>query len=150
MECMKPKKGSTKEIVVPVAMLPDVILAALYEKWISLIKRSRPKRKNTSRLWILSRIATDSSREKGEKMAKKERKWELNRKQYQLIRKMDHQEMEEYLNAVYEKGIKAGQQQTPSFNTALALARIGEIKGIGDIKLNQIHMALLNAGAPKI
>ena len=150
MECMKPKKGSTKEIVVPVAMLSDVILAALYEKWISLIKRSRPKRKNTSRLWILSRIATDSSREKGEKMAKKERKWELNRKQYQLIRKMDHQEMEEYLNAVYEKGIKAGQQQTPSFNTALALARIGEIKGIGDIKLNQIHMALLNAGAPKI
>lgn len=83
-------------------------------------------------------------------MAKKERKWELNRKQYQLIRKMDHQEMEEYLNAVYENGIKAGQQQTPSFNTALALARIGEIKGIGDIKLNQIHIALLNAGAPKI
>lgn len=83
-------------------------------------------------------------------MAKKERKWELNRKQYQLIRKMDHQEMEEYLNAVYENGIKAGQQQTPSSNTALALARIGEIKGIGDIKLNQIHMALLNAGAPKI
>lgn len=83
-------------------------------------------------------------------MANKERKWELNRKQYQLIRKMDHQEMEEYLNAVYENGIKAGQQQAPSFNTALALARIGEIKGIGDIKLNQIHMALLNAGAPKI
>lgn len=31
MECMKPKK-SEKEAVAPVKALPDVILAALYEK----------------------------------------------------------------------------------------------------------------------
>lgn len=45
------------------------------------------------------------------------------RKEYKKvgIRKMDHQEMEEYLNAVYENGIKAGQQQIPSFNTALGV-----------------------------
>lgn len=83
-------------------------------------------------------------------MAKKEKRVELNRKQYQQIRKMDHNQMEQYMNSVYEQGMDAGQQQAPSFNTALALARIGEIKGIGDIKLNQIHMALINAGAPKI
>lgn len=38
MECMKPKKGSTKEMVVPVVMLPDVILSALYEKMDQLDK----------------------------------------------------------------------------------------------------------------
>lgn len=43
MECMKPKKGSTKEIVVPVAMLPDVILAALYEKMDQLDKEITAK-----------------------------------------------------------------------------------------------------------
>lgn len=49
MECMKPKKNG-KEVVVPVKALPDVILAALYEKWICLIRKSQPKRKNTNRL----------------------------------------------------------------------------------------------------
>lgn len=83
-------------------------------------------------------------------MAKKEKRIELNRKQYQQIRKMDHNQMEQYMNSVYEQGMDAGRQQAPSFNTALALAKIGEIKGIGDIKLNQIHIALINAGAPKI
>lgn len=33
-------------------------------------------------------------------MAKREQ-WELNRKKYQEIRKMDHKEMEIYLNGIY-------------------------------------------------
>ena len=38
------------------------------------------------------------------------KKYELNRKQYDRIRKMDHNDMKEYLNAVYENGYSAGER----------------------------------------
>ena len=38
------------------------------------------------------------------------KKYELNRKQYDRIRKMDHNDMKEYLNAVYENGYRAGER----------------------------------------
>ena len=40
------------------------------------------------------------------------KKYELNRKQYERIRKMDHNDMKEYLNAVYENGYRAGERAT--------------------------------------
>lgn len=39
------------------------------------------------------------------------KKYELNRKQYDRIRKMDHNDMKEYLNAVYENGYRAGEKE---------------------------------------
>lgn len=38
------------------------------------------------------------------------KKYELNRKQYDRIRKMDHNDMKEYLNAVYENGYRSGER----------------------------------------
>lgn len=72
--------------------------------------------------------------------------YELNRKTYLMIKKMDHQEMEEYLNAVYRKGIKKGQASGISFDSKKALEAIGQIKGIGPAKLEQIKLAILVAG----
>lgn len=80
-------------------------------------------------------------------MAKKEKKYELNRKQYQLIRKMDHQEMQAYLNAVYENGVIAGRKEAKPFDTLLALSEIKKAKGIGPAKLELIYKAMLAAGA---
>ena len=72
--------------------------------------------------------------------------YELNRKTYLMIKKMDHQEMKEYLNAVYRNGIKIGQVSGTSFDSKKALEAIGQIKGIGPAKLEQIKLAILVAG----
>lgn len=79
-------------------------------------------------------------------MAKREQ-WELNRKKYQEIRKMDHKEMEMYLNAVYRKGLKAGEKAAGSFDMNICLAAVSEIKGIGPAKIEQIRLAMIAAGA---
>lgn len=83
-------------------------------------------------------------------MAKKEKKYELNRKQYQLIRKMDHQEMQAYLNAVYKNGVSAGQQQAGRFDTLFAVSEIIKQKGIGIRKTEAIYKILLAAGAQNL
>lgn len=83
-------------------------------------------------------------------MAKKEKKYELNRKQYQLIRKMDHQEMQAYLNAVYKNGVSAGQQQVGRFDTLFAVSEIIKQKGIGIRKTEAIYKILLAAGAQNL
>ena len=72
--------------------------------------------------------------------------YELNRKTYLMIKKMDHQEMKEYLNAVYQNGIKKGQASGTSFDSKKVLEAIGQIKGIGPAKLEQIKLAILVAG----
>lgn len=81
-------------------------------------------------------------------MAKaKVKEFELNRKKYQEIRKMDHNDMQEYLNAVYRNGVAAGKVAAgPSFNMELAMESIGQIKGIGPVKLEQIRLAMMAAG----
>lgn len=79
-------------------------------------------------------------------MAKREQ-WELNRKKYQEIRKMDHKEMEMYLNAVYRNGLKAGEKAAGSFDMNICLTAVSEIKGIGPAKVEQIRLAMIAAGA---
>ena len=49
-------------------------------------------------------------------MAKKKKVVEINRNKYNQIRKMDHNTMEEYINSIFEMGMKAA---APSFDTAL-------------------------------
>ena len=78
----------------------------------------------------------------------KEKEFELNRKKYQEIRKMDHNDMQQYLNAVYRNGMAAGKRAAASsFDAKLALEAIGNIKGIGPAKLEQIKLAMMAAGA---
>ena len=78
----------------------------------------------------------------------KEKEFELNRKKYQEIRKIDHNDMQQYLNAVYRNGMAAGKRAAASsFDAKLALEAIGNIKGIGPAKLEQIKLAMMAAGA---
>lgn len=61
---------------------------------------------------------------------------------------MDHNDMQEYLNEVYRKGKAAGEMAAePSFDAKLALEAISKIKGIGPAKIEQIHEAMVAAGA---
>lgn len=82
-------------------------------------------------------------------MAKaREYEFELNRKKYQEIRKMDHNDMQEYLNEVYKKGKTAGKMEAkPSFDAKIAMEAINNIKGIGPAKMEQIKLAMIAAGA---
>lgn len=77
-------------------------------------------------------------------MAKKKKAVEINRNKYNQIRKMDHNTMEEYINSIFEMGMKAA---ALSFDTALAMEAISQIKGIGPVKVQQIKLALIAAGA---
>lgn len=79
---------------------------------------------------------------------------EINRNKYNQIRKMDHSTMKECIGGYYEQGFaagyKMGQTAASSFNTILAIAAISKIKGIGKVKLRQIYLALIEAGAKDI
>lgn len=79
---------------------------------------------------------------------KKNKAITINRNRYNDIKRMDHSSMEEYVNEVYEKGVEAGQKAAAgSFDTALAMETISQIKGIGPVKVQQIKLALIAAGA---
>lgn len=85
-------------------------------------------------------------------MAKKKKPVEINRNKYNQIKKMDHSTMEECIGEYYEQGFAAGYkigqaEAGKTFDAAAALAAIREIKGIGLIKLQQICLAMVAAGA---
>ena len=79
---------------------------------------------------------------------KKNKAITINRNRYNDIKRMDHGSMEEYVNEVYEKGVEAGKKAAAgSFDTALTMEAISQIKGIGPVKVQQIKLALITAGA---
>lgn len=84
-------------------------------------------------------------------MAKKGKAVEINRDEYNRIRKMDHGSMERHIAGYYDRGYAAGyearRQQETSFHLALALEEIRNIKGVGETKLSQIRTVLIAAGA---
>lgn len=77
-------------------------------------------------------------------MGKRNKPITINRNKYNEIRKMDHNTMEEYINSIFEMGMKAA---APSFDTELFMESISQIKGIGPAKMEQIKLALVAAGA---
>lgn len=83
---------------------------------------------------------------------KQEKIIEINRNQYNQIRKMDHRSMELCISRYYEQGFHAGekaggQAAKEAFDMELALELIGTIHGIGDKKLVSIRQSLITAGA---
>lgn len=71
------------------------------------------------------------------------KKYELNRKQYDRIRKMDHNDMKEYLNAIYENGYRSGERAVSEKAAEVPdLAGLEEemqnIRGIGGAKARAV------------
>lgn len=73
-------------------------------------------------------------------MAKKE----LNRKEYDRIRKMDHKSMEAYFREQYEKGFEAANKanEVSIDKINLAIEKIASLPGIGEKKLSLIKEIL--------
>lgn len=81
-------------------------------------------------------------------MAKtKENPTGFTNEKWKQLKKADRPVMQAYITEIYNRGFEKGQQASGSFDLSLALESIGQIKGIGDVKLEQIRLALIAAGA---
>ena len=70
----------------------------------------------------------------------------INRKEYQNIRKMDHNQMNVYLQNIYKNaymdGFKAGTESVPGIDIAEITEVLLGIKGIGEKRVEAILEAL--------
>ena len=73
-------------------------------------------------------------------MAKK--KFELNRKEYLKIRKMDHYQMKNFMQSMYDSGFKNGQASVPTLDIGLIKKALLNVKGIGEKKASDIVVAI--------
>ena len=73
-------------------------------------------------------------------MAKK--KFELNRKVYQSVKKMDHNQMNNFMQNMYDSGFKDGQASVPRLDISLIKKALLNVKGIGEKKAADIIIAI--------
>ncbi|MGN0338633.1 MAG: hypothetical protein ACI4EE_14160 [Lachnospiraceae bacterium] len=71
-------------------------------------------------------------------MAKKKVGYEVNRNEYNKVRKMDHSQMQKWANDIFEKGQQSAKRLTPEE----IHERLVKIKGIGENKADAIIKAL--------
>lgn len=73
------------------------------------------------------------------------KQYELNRKEYQKIRKMDHEQMRSYCGGIFAKGYETGVRESEVLLEAdMRRAMLG-VKGIGEKKAEDIVQALRTA-----
>ncbi len=72
------------------------------------------------------------------------KEFELNRKTYKDIKRMDHHQMETYIKEIYDLGVKNGEQAATDeqIKPADIKLAISSVKGIGDKKTEEIMLAL--------
>ena len=73
-------------------------------------------------------------------MAKK--KFELNRKVYQSVKKMDHNQMNNFMQNMYDSGFKDGQVSVPTLDIGLIKKALLSVKGIGEKKAMDVIDAI--------
>jgi hypothetical protein len=73
-------------------------------------------------------------------MAKK--RFELNRKVYQSVKKMDHNQMNNFMQNMYDSGFKDGQVSVPGLDISLIKKTLLSVKGIGEKKAADIIIAI--------
>lgn len=66
----------------------------------------------------------------------------INRKEYQNIRKMDHNQMNLYLQEIYKNGYTDGVKSVPGIDIAEIKKVLLSIKGLGEKKVEAILLAL--------
>lgn len=73
-------------------------------------------------------------------MAKK--RFELNRKDYPNIKKMDHHQMMSWAKKIYESGFEDGQASVAGLDISLIKKALLSVKGIGEKKAADILVAI--------
>ncbi len=76
---------------------------------------------------------------KGENILKT---YELNRKTYDKVRKMDHRQMTLWAESLYKSGFKVGQEAVPGLTSQEIRHALLPINGIGKKKIDAIVDAL--------
>ena len=66
----------------------------------------------------------------------------INRKEYQNIRKMDHNQMNLYLQEIYKSGYAEGVKSVPGIDITEIKKVLLSIKGLGEKKVEAILLAL--------
>ena len=66
----------------------------------------------------------------------------INRKEYQNIRKMDHNQMNLYIQSIYKTGYAEGVKSVPGIDIKCIDAVLKNIKGIGEKRAAEIVKAL--------
>ena len=66
----------------------------------------------------------------------------INRKEYQSIRKMDHNQMNLYLQEIYKNGYTDGVKSVPGIDIAEIKKVLLSIKGLGEKRVADILAAL--------
>lgn len=67
---------------------------------------------------------------------------EVNRKEYEKIRRKDHNQMNEYLQDIYKRGFEAGRASVPRVDIYGIEKVLIEIKGLGAKRVADIVAAL--------
>lgn len=71
--------------------------------------------------------------------------YELNRKMYKDIKKMDHGQMSSFCQDVYIRGYEAGRKASEGLSEDEVLQTVLQVKGIGEKKAHDIVSALVAA-----
>jgi len=73
----------------------------------------------------------------------------LNRKEYKDIKKMDHNQMSDFMERIYMRGFEAGKKSASGLSEEETKEAILQIKGIGEKKATDIVEALRAAHEAK-
>ena len=66
----------------------------------------------------------------------------INRKQYQSIKKMDHNQMNLYIQSIYKSGYAEGVKSVPGIDISKISDILLTIKGLGEKRVEAILLAL--------
>lgn len=70
------------------------------------------------------------------------RTYELNRKTYKDVKKMDHRQMSAFCEELYMRGYEAGKKESAGLSDEEVMQAIIQAKGIGEEKADGILQAL--------
>ena len=73
------------------------------------------------------------------------RQYELNRKEYKKVKKMDHGQMSVFCSRIYQKGYEAGKKELAELSEAELREVVLGVKDIGEKKAEDIVQALIAA-----
>ena len=77
------------------------------------------------------------------------KQYELNRKAYKDVKKMDHGQMSAFCKGLYMRGYEAGMNEAEGLSESEVMQAILQVKGIGEKKANDIVKALTQAQAER-
>lgn len=66
----------------------------------------------------------------------------INRKQYQSIKKMDHNQMNLYIQSIYKSGFEDGKAAVPGIDIKYIADIVRGVKGVGEKRAADIVKAL--------